>query len=366
MNYHRCTSSAYSTCRTPLRIGGLFGAKFYSFLFALLFLLPTTIFAVDSPQQPASKENSTANRDKKDSSASSSIVELQSVVTLGDGQAPTNTKVEKKKPATKLRGNFRGWEYLVTKLHEDNVSPHELRKTYGSTRMPRFENVPFSVNPKESKRLYKSFTDASRLKVARAYLKKHKTAFQKAENHFKVSKFVVAAIIYVETQCGRVTGTELIVNRLSRVATIAKPSNVKANYLRLLKDGENVTFAEVEERGKYLEEMFYPEIPSLFEIARRNKINIFGIRGSYAGAFGIPQFLPSTYLKFGVDANKDGRVSLFQDLDAIWSTANFLSSFGWKPSLTDDEKKKVIWRYNHSDAYVDTILEVAKKLKGTK
>jgi len=50
--------------------------------------------------------------------------------------------------------------------------------------------------------------------------------------------------------------------------------------------------------------------------------------------------------------------------DAIMSVANFLKEHGWRPGLTDDEKRAVIWHYNHSSVYVDTVLAVAAKLKG--
>ena len=76
----------------------------------------------------------------------------------------------------------------------------------------------------------------------------------------------------------------------------------------------------------------------------------------------MPQFLPSAYVKFGIDADGDGRISLFAPPDALASIANFLSSYGWRDE--DDEllKKHVIWRYNHSEAYVDTVLNVAAEL----
>ena len=95
----------------------------------------------------------------------------------------------------------------------------------------------------------------------------------------------------------------------------------------------------------------------------KSSINIFNIKGSFAGAFGIPQFLPSNYIKFGVDGNGDGKVSLFTMEDAVLSTANYLAGFGWKAALPLPEKRKVIWNYNRSEAYVSAVLGVAEKLK---
>ena len=65
-----------------------------------------------------------------------------------------------------------------------------------------------------------------------------------------------------------------------------------------------------------------------------------------------------------MDGNNDGRVSLFKYEDAVLSTAHYLSQSGWKDSATLQEKEEVIWKYNQSDAYVDTILAIADDLQG--
>ena len=58
------------------------------------------------------------------------------------------------------------------------------------------------------------------------------------------------------------------------------------------------------------------------------------IVGSKAGAFGMPQFLPSSYMRFAVDGNGNGRISLHEPADAAHSAANYLAAHGWKPGRT--------------------------------
>ena len=87
------------------------------------------------------------------------------------------------------------------------------------------------------------------------------------------------------------------------------------------------------------------------------------IRGSGSGAFGIPQFLPRSYLWFGVDGDADGRVSLYDAEDAIPSCANYLQHYGWRPGLSHTAQRNVIWGYNHSDAYIDTVLWLAAEVR---
>jgi membrane-bound lytic murein transglycosylase B len=86
------------------------------------------------------------------------------------------------------------------------------------------------------------------------------------------------------------------------------------------------------------------------------------MRGSFAGALGIAQFLPSSVLKFGKDGNRDGRINLFDHADAIESIASYLNQHGWRPSLTRNEAFRVILYYNNSKYYAETILKVSERL----
>ncbi len=259
---------------------------------------------------------------------------------------------------------FRGWNHLVEKLRAHGVSEQQIKEIYQSKNMPEFGFIGFSMQAKESPRIYKEFYNPSKLKTARNFLKKYSAIFDLAEKEFNVSRNVVTAILLVETHFGSYTGNSLVINRLSRLAAIADPKNLEQNFKRHKSEIPDLTIEEVEKRGRYIEDLFFPEIPALMQIARDNKLNAFQIKGSPAGAFGIPQFLPTTYLKFAVDADGDGRISLFHEADAIWSTSNFLANSGWKDSGTRAEKEAVIWKYNRSQPYVDTILHISTQLGG--
>ena len=120
---------------------------------------------------------------------------------------------------------------------------------------------------------------------------------------------------------------------------------------------------EVEDRARYLEDRFYPEVKALFQLAKEQQVNLLNLKGSFAGAFGIPQFLPSTYINHAVDGNGDGIISLFNLADAIFSIANYLMHSGWKDNASQKEKESVIWQYNHSEPYIDTVLYLAGELE---
>jgi membrane-bound lytic murein transglycosylase B len=120
----------------------------------------------------------------------------------------------------------------------------------------------------------------------------------------------------------------------------------------------------VRRRGRYLERTFLPEIPALLAIAKKNNVDPLSMKGSSAGAFGLPQFLPSAFIRFGYDGSRDGIIALHNEEDAIWSTANYLAHFGFSKTIPRQEKRSIIWRYNKSKSYIDTVLGLSEAIEG--
>ena len=67
-------------------------------------------------------------------------------------------------------------------------------------------------------------------------------------------------------------------------------------------------------------------------------------------------------MAYARDGNQDGVIDLFTHADAMASIASFLKRYGWKPGIETEKAKKVIYRYNHSDYYVNTILKISELL----
>lgn len=260
---------------------------------------------------------------------------------------------------------YRGWDYLVAKLKLDQIEVDTVEQIYRDPKMPRFTRIPFSLAPKESHSIYSGFKTKAKIKLAERCLMDHAAHFQVAEQTFKVPRSVITSILVVETQCGRITGRQQIIHRLSRLASVRDPWNLKTNLVEQKKKDHRVTLEQVINRANYLENTFYPEILALIRISKQSKVTIFNILGSSAGAFGFSQFLPSSYLRFGVDGDQDGKVSLFNAPDAIWSTANYLAQHGWDMKLELEQNRAALWAYNKSEAYADAVIWVAKNLEST-
>jgi membrane-bound lytic murein transglycosylase B len=256
-----------------------------------------------------------------------------------------------------------GWQFLARELILLGAPRERVISVLGDKRMPQRTPVSFKLRPRETEQMYIQFTQPARLAVARACLENHEPEFKNAERQFGVSRHVLAALLLIETQCGKFTGNSLVLERLARVSSVSEPVNVDFNFSQLSQTDSSVTREAVQARARYLQETFLPEVKALLSVAEVKGIDVFDLRGSVAGAFGLPQFLPSSYLRYGVDGNADGKVDLFNPQDAIPSTANYLRSFGWDENAPVHDKKKVLWNYNRSDAYGDAVLKVSILLR---
>ena len=92
----------------------------------------------------------------------------------------------------------------------------------------------------------------------------------------------------------------MILYRLARLAMANDPDNLRRNLNRWSAGDPDVE-QRLRARARYLEDTFYPEVRATFEIARREGIDPLGLKGSGAGEFGFPQFLPTSYLQYAVD-----------------------------------------------------------------
>jgi membrane-bound lytic murein transglycosylase B len=130
----------------------------------------------------------------------------------------------------------------------------------------------------------------------------HAQDLARAETEYGVPPEVILGILGVETFYGRNTGS---FRALDALATIAF-------------DGER------------RQEFFRGELKDLLLLARESKIDALAIKGSYAGAVGLPQFMPSSYRRYAVDYDGDGAIDLLNSpADAIGSVANYIKAFGW-------------------------------------
>jgi len=147
------------------------------------------------------------------------------------------------------------------------------------------------------------FVTDARIMEGTAFWRGHGAALERAAQVHGVPEEIIVAIIGVETVYGRQMGSWRVIDALSTLAFDYAPRA----------------------------EFFRGELEQYLLFTRDAGLDVFSVRGSYAGAIGIPQFMPGSYRRFAVDFDGDGAIDLrASPADAIGSVANFLVQHGWR------------------------------------
>ncbi|HTC23214.1 MAG TPA: lytic murein transglycosylase [Gemmatimonadales bacterium] len=256
------------------------------------------------------------------------------------------------------------WSYLIDRLVADGIDRERATHLFADPRVPPFTGLEFSLGTHEPRALYRPLLRPRSIAAARRCRAEHAASFEAAQRATGVPASVIAAILHIETGCGAYTGSNPVVYRLARLAMADEPANLQANIDRLAgSDPELVP--RVRARARNLTDTFYPEVRAVFELGDRLGVDPLILRGSTSGAFGLPQFLPTSYLRYGTDANGDGRIDLFDVDDAAASCARYLAAEGWRRGCSPATQRAVIRQYNHSDAYVAAVLTIARAIDGS-
>lgn len=159
------------------------------------------------------------------------------------------------------------------------------------------------------------FISQARIDGGRKFLATHRDALQRVQDRTGVPAEVIVAIIGVETSYGANTGNHRVLDALYTLA------------FKYPRSGD----PEKLEREVRRELFFRDELAKLFELGALEKLDITALKGSYAGAMGMGQFMPSSYLDYAVDGDGDGRRDLFNSHDDVFaSIANyFVKKGGW-------------------------------------
>ena len=253
---------------------------------------------------------------------------------------------------------------LQQRLIADGLDETMIRSLYARPEV-MFETRGISVYfvHHESKVDYDQYSDPRQIKRARRYMQNHRDAFAQAKKEFGVDKEVITAIILIETQLGKLLGSRSILNTLSTMAALSDAQVRDALWDRL-KDTPELTRQVFEDKAAQKSAWAYRELKAYLRHAQAEGFDPAQVSGSFAGAMGIAQFMPSNIGPLARDGNDDGRIDLFDDADAIASVASYLKQHGWLPGIDRSQAAKVIYHYNHSDRYVQAVLTVSDLLKG--
>lgn len=152
-------------------------------------------------------------------------------------------------------------------------------------------------------RYRKKFITPDNVQNGVAFWNQYQDALMRAQQVYGVPPEIIVGIIGVETRWGRVMGKTRILDALATLSF---------NYPR---------------RAAY----FSSELETFLLMARNEQDDPLDLRGSFAGAMGYGQFMPSSYQEYAVDFNGDGHINLWDPVDAIGSVAHYFQAHGWQP-----------------------------------
>jgi len=196
-------------------------------------------------------------------------------------------------------------QFIDRMVVKHGFDTNELRILFGGTKFS--DKVLQAISqPAEDLAWYKYrriFLKDTRIKKGVRFWIKHEASLNRAEDVYGIPPQIIISIIGVETQYGQYKGKDKVMDSL---ATLAFHYPKRANFYR-------------------------GELEQFLLLTREQNIDPLSLKGSYAGAMGIPQFISSSYREFAVDFDTDGKKDLWLNpVDAIGSVANYFNRHGWK------------------------------------
>ncbi len=151
------------------------------------------------------------------------------------------------------------------------------------------------------------FLTPARISQGQAFWRQHEAVLARAEAEYGVPARFIVAIIGVETFYGRNTGNYRVIDALSTLGFDYPPR----------------------------QPFFRQQLKEFLLLAREQQLDPLQPRGSYAGAMGLPQFMPGSFRSYAVDFDHDGHIDIWKNpADAIGSVANYFRQHGWQPGET--------------------------------
>lgn len=203
-------------------------------------------------------------------------------------------------------GEHPGARLLVDELADQNIPRRWLEDALSDAEYQ--QNVLDAMESAVERRLrwdeYRAiFLTPERIQSGVGFIEAHRQAFERAEGEFGVPPEIIAAIIGVETSYGRFTGVHRVLDSLATLA-FHHP-----------------------QRGAF----FRGELAAFLAITHEQNVDPVSLKGSYAGAMGYPQFIPTSYRAYAVDFDDDGVRDLWTNpVDAIGSVGNYFAQNGWQ------------------------------------
>ena len=251
------------------------------------------------------------------------LISLGLCVSAGT-QAAESTKKSKSKNKSSVpasgatyakRPDAMAWAERTAQEHQ--LDPKWVKAQLAQAKLipsiPKLILPPAQVSQKNWAAYRARFIEPKRIQAGLQFWQRHQTLLNQAEQTYGVPPWLVVGVIGVETFYGQHTGNFRVLDALSTLS---------------------FDFPKEHPRATERQAFFSKELAQFLVMASREKINPAKLKGSYAGAMGLPQFMPSSWANFAVDFDGDKHIDLFNNpADVIGSVANYFKAFQWQPGM---------------------------------
>jgi len=206
-------------------------------------------------------------------------------------------------------GDYQNSEKLrafITEMQQEHgFVPEQLNRLFAEVNKQQ-SILDAIARPAEKVREWKdyrpTFVNTRRIAGGQLFWQKNQETLARAERKYGVPAQIIVAIIGVETSYGGNTGSFRVIDALSTLAFDYPPREV----------------------------FFRKELKEFLLMTREQQLDPLTLKGSYAGAMGLPQFMPSSFRAYAVDFDDDGKIDIWNNpADAIGSVANYFKVHGW-------------------------------------
>lgn len=228
-------------------------------------------------------------------------------------------------------------EFIDQMVSRHHFVRAELQQAFAAAKhrpvVLKIMSAPFTKKPWPEYRA--AVVNARNLQGGQIFWRQNQSALARAEAEYGVPAEIVVALIGVETFYGSNTGN---FSTLDVLVTLAFDYPRRAEFFR-------------------------GELEQYLLLAREQEFDLLAVRGSFAGALGIPQFMPGSYRKYAVDFDGDGKIDLLHSpADAIGSVAHYLQQSGWKQGALLAVPAKVEHPVEPNDPMIEHSLSVWRDL----
>ncbi len=256
-------------------------------------------------------------------------------------------------------------DFAVRKMREANLAPsfiEQSKRAFDPSNLNLV--VELNVLGFMSRGDYSGHYSERAIRKSREFLKKHHKTLATAKKTYGVPESVIASLLWVETKHGTHVGKYKVLDVYFSLLQADHP-DVLRTTLSTVAARSPASLSEytqkATERSQLKAEWALKELKALSKIQRKRAKNVSKLLGSYAGAFGIPQFLPSSYLAWAKSHQGRLHADLFNVNDAITSVGHYLKTNGWIEADPASHQKALL-HYNRAQGYVDVILKLAAAL----